>query len=253
VLRQDQLWPVLRAHAEWILGRTIRLAQGVFVREAEPPGRLKGEPSVFGGSTGAEVLVEVARRIVPADEAVVRIGGPTTTFAVGPNDALLVECALDEREIHIAKTCVGRKLEELMIANGSDAAPLLYALCVMGVLDAVRAIAPAAARGGATLPDPLDEEAVLAKIEARLALVEEGDYFAILGVPRSATGYEIRRAFVDLRRAFEPARLLTPKLAHLVPNVGKIATVLEEAYGILRDDVRRERYRRAIEARPLED
>jgi hypothetical protein len=253
VLRQDQLWPVLRAHAEWILGRTIRLTQGLFAREAEAPGRLKGEPSVFGGSTGAEVLVEVTRRVIGADEATGRVGGPSATFTQGPNDALLVECALDERAVHIAKGALGRKLEELVAAHGSDTAPLLYALCVMGVLEVVRAIAPTSARRDAPVLDALDDEAILAKIDARLALVEEGDYFAVLGVPRTATGYEIRRAFLDLRRAFEPARLLTPKLVHLAPNVGKITTVLEEAFEILRDDIRRERYRRAIEAHPIEE
>jgi hypothetical protein len=40
-LRQDQLWPVLRAHAEWILGKSILLRNGTAHLEAEPPGRLR--------------------------------------------------------------------------------------------------------------------------------------------------------------------------------------------------------------------
>jgi len=60
----------------------------------------------------------------------------------------------------------------------------------------------------------------------------------------------VRRAFVELRRAFEPTRILTPRLADLAGDVRKIVVVLEEAYEILRDVARRERYRRAIEARP---
>lgn len=250
ILRQDQLWPVLRAHAEWILGKTIGIESGVFVREGEAPGRLKGEPSVFGGSTGAEVFVEVARRVVSARDAAARLGGPPATFAVGANDALLVECALDERETHLVRSVRGHRLEEVIKTHGVDVAPLLHALTVMGVLEATRPVT-AQRPALASVPDPLDEEAIVAKVQARLALVEEGDYFAILGLPHTATSYEIRRAFLDLRRAFEPARLLTPNLVHLAPEVGKITVVLEEAFEILKDDVRRERYRRAIEAAPF--
>ena len=72
----------------------------------------------------------------------------------------------------------------------------------------------------------------------------------LLGVPRDATGYEVRRAFLELRRAFDPSRLLTPEVSDLVAEVRTIALVLEEAYEILKDAARRERYRRAIEAVP---
>ena len=72
----------------------------------------------------------------------------------------------------------------------------------------------------------------------------------MLGVGRDATSYEVKRAFLELRRAFEPSKLLTPGLADLVEDVQKIASVLDEAYEILRDGGRRERYRRAIDAVP---
>jgi curved DNA-binding protein CbpA len=96
----------------------------------------------------------------------------------------------------------------------------------------------------------LDAEAVRERVRARLQLVEDGDYFALLGVPRDATGYELRRAFLELRRAFDPSRVLTTEVSDLADDVRKIATVLEEAYDILKDAARRERYRRAIDAVP---
>jgi DnaJ-class molecular chaperone len=81
-----------------------------------------------------------------------------------------------------------------------------------------------------------------------MALVEEGDYFSVLGIARDATGYEVRKAFLALRREFEPSRLLTPGTVDLREDVEHVVVVLEEAYEILRDAARRERYRRAIEA-----
>ncbi|HEX7664737.1 MAG TPA: DUF4388 domain-containing protein, partial [Polyangiaceae bacterium] len=86
-LRQDQLWPVLRAHAEWILGRALAIETGSAVVEPDAPGRLRGEPSVFGGSTGSEVFVDVVRRVVAQDVALGRLGGPQARIGDGPNDA----------------------------------------------------------------------------------------------------------------------------------------------------------------------
>ena len=81
-----------------------------------------------------------------------------------------------------------------------------------------------------------------------MAVIRDGDYFALLGVPRTATSYEIKRAFLDQRRTFEPARMLTRETLDLMDEARVIIEVIEEAYEILRDSGRRDRYRRAIES-----
>ena len=251
-LRQDQLWSVLREHAEWILGRMLQQSTGTAFIEPEPPGRLRGEPSVFERSTGAEVFVEVMRRVVAPEDALARLGGVLSRIADGPAAQLESECALDPsigERLHDAR---GMPIQSLLDRSPEpDVAAVLYALDLLGIVEMVRAIGeprqPQIPAAPASTGDSLDEDAVRARVRARLQLVEEGDYFALLGVPRSATSYEVRRAFVDLRRAFEPARILTPQIADLNEDVRKIAVVLDEAYEILRDNARRERYRRAIE------
>ncbi len=251
-LRQDQLWSVLREHAEWILGRMIQQSTGTALIEVEPPGRLRGEPSVFERSTGAEVFVEVVRRVVAPEDALARLGGPGSRIGEGPAAQLASECSLEPSIGERIQNAHGHPIQSLLDRSPEpDVASVLYALELLRVVETVRAIGeprhasppPAPAAG----PDSLDEDAVRARVRARLQLVDEGDYFALLGVPRSATSYEVRRAFVDLRRAFEPARILTPQIADLDEDVRKIAIVLDEAYDILRDNARRERYRRAIE------
>ncbi len=253
-LRQEQLWPVLRAHAEWILGRALQAQTGTAFHEGEAPDRLRAEPGVFGGSTGAEVLVEVLRRVVPPADALERIGGAASRLDEGERIALLTECALDARELELIAQARGHAVSQLLeAAPDTDIATVLYALSLLGVVSVPRAI------GGADAPDgdanqagvdAIDEEAIRARVNARLEVVNEGDYFQLLGVAHDATGYEIRRAFLELRRAFEPSRLLTPQVADLADDVKKIVAVLEEAYDILRDAPRRERYRRAIDAVP---
>lgn len=247
-LGQDDLWPVLRAHAEWLIGRALLAEDGTGVMEAEPPGRLKAEPNVFGGATGAEVLLEQIRRVVPPELARRRLGGPTARLAEGPHRPLLVECALREGDEHIVRTAAGRSVGEVLADGEPEMADVLYGLVSLGVLETLAPTAPV--ENAPSALDPLDEEALRQRVRARLALVEDGDYFALLGVPRSATSYEIRRAYLELRRAFEPARVLTAATTDLAGDVRLVAEVIDEAYEILREPHRRERYRRAIEAGP---
>lgn len=257
-LRQDQLWNALRAHAEWIAAAILRLPAGTAQLEADPPGRLRSEPSVFGASTGCELFVELVRRAVSPDEALERLGGEWGRIGDGPNQGLLAEVSLPPHDLDLLSRARGGTIRDLLVrASDAEIASVLHALALLGVVDVVpapdfvkerdRSGTPAVEDAEVAL---LDEDAIRARVRARVEVVDEGDYFAVLGVSRDATSYEIRRAFVELRRTFEPSRILTPRVVDLTDDVRKIVTVLEEAYEILRDNARRERYRRAIEARP---
>jgi hypothetical protein len=270
-ISQDQLWPVLRAHAEWILGRTISIETGTASFEVSPPPRLKTEPSVFGGATGAEVLIEVVRRTVPATDALHRLGSEGARIIDGSRRDLLAECALHATEIDALDRLKGATLAELLDAP-DHLAPTVYALVELSVLDidkekersegfrsAPGALAPgplASARASSGRPrsahglDRWDEGALRAQVKTRLSLVKEADYFTLLGVPSTATAYEIHRAYLELRRTLEPTRVLSAATADLTDDLLLIIDVLEEAHDVLRDQVRRERYRRAIEAKP---
>jgi hypothetical protein len=253
-LRQDTMWTTLRAHAEWVLARIVNLQVGRLLLEPQAPGRLATEPPVFGGASGAAVFVEVLRRIVPTAEAVERLGGTASRIGDGPSAMLLGECALDAATTAHVRGAIGRSVRDVLAAvPEGDLATVLYALSQLGVIEVLRAVGGADAvegENGAADVAALDAEAVRERVRARLQLVDDGDYFAVLGVARDATGYEVKRAFLELRRAFDPSRILTPEIADLADDVRKIVVVLEEAYEILKEPARRERYRRAIEAVP---
>jgi hypothetical protein len=252
-LLQDQMWPTLRAHAEWILGRILQARNegpGVATQESQPPGRLATEPSVFGGAPGAEAFVEGVRRVISPAEALERLGGPTVRLGPGPFSALLDECALSPPDLDAIQRASGRLLREVLEGSpDAELASALFALTQLGVLEVLSSAGdvPSDEPNPAMDAAAIDAEAIRERVRARLQLVEDGDYFAVLGVPRDATGYEVKRAFLELRRSFEPSRLLSPDVADLVDDVRKIAAVIDEAYEILRDGPRRERYRRAIE------
>jgi hypothetical protein len=253
-LQQDELWPVLRTHAEWLIGRIASLERGETGVEPEVPPRLATEPAVFGGATGAEVLVELVRRVSPPDVSIERLGGLGARLRAGASQSLLGECALEPEEVELVRALDGDALGDVIArARSRDFGSALLALVALGVLEKVGATPEQrASRAEAARPglDRLDHEALRKRIAARRALVDDGDYFALLGVSRSATGYDVKRAYAQLKEELEPSRVLTPATADLRDDVDAILLLLDEAFEILSDDLRRERYRRALEASP---
>ncbi|HEY1533762.1 MAG TPA: DUF4388 domain-containing protein, partial [Polyangiaceae bacterium] len=253
-LRQDDLWPVLRAHAEWLVGRIVLMTSGAVGLEADVPVRMQAEPAVFGGATGAEVLVEIVRRAVSPEDALQRLGGASTALQQGQNPALLGECAIVDAEAEVVRSINDEAVGDILRRVGhKDFAAALYVLVelsVLAVTSGERRAARESRQTPASKPDHLDHAALRARILARKALSEEGDYFALLGVARSATSYDIRRAYSALKDEYDPSRILTGETVDLRDEVELILEVLAEAFEILEDDLRRDRYRRALDASP---
>ncbi len=255
LLEQGELWPVLRGHSEWVLSQLFLIERGTVQIEHPIPERLAAEPAVFGGATGAEVLVEVVERAIPPAQALEHLGSLSATFKPGSAFGLLGECALPAELGKLVARAREISLEQLLDEADEPILPcVLYALGLLEVLRKVEMEAAPAARApglrAAPERDQIDDDALRARVQARRALVDEGDYFALLGVPRQATGYDIRRSYVELRRQFDPGQVLRQSTLDLADDVDTILEVLDEAYEILRDQQRRERYRRAIESMP---
>lgn len=264
-LQQEDFWPVLRAHAEWILAAVVAMSAGRVSWEEEIPVRLQDEPAVFGGAAGCEVFVEAVRRTIEPTEAWAFVGAGGRLLGVGAHRGLLGECALEPELEDEVQELVGVPLEPLYRAR-PELMPILYALVELDVFTkgggrrarrpsvrpergAERAAARNAAPADSPAEDPFDDAAFEARVLARRALVDEGDYFSILGVKRTATDYELGRAREALHRQLSPERL-TARTAHLLDDLKLVLRIVDEAYGVLRDPVRRERYRRALEAKP---
>jgi hypothetical protein len=122
----------------------------------------------------------------------------------------------------------------------ADVLPLAWGLCVLGLANARRAeveIEESTALVGET-DLAIDRE----RVRARWQLVTEADYFALLGVRRDATAFEIRRAYQSARRDFAPDGFPTDLRRELARELEDIASVLDEAFRVLRDDRLRNTY-----------
>ena len=80
------------------------------------------------------------------------------------------------------------------------------------------------------------------RVRTRHRMVDEADYFALLGVRRDASSFEVQRAFEAARRDFSPESFPPELRRELARELDEIGRSLDEAYWILRDDQLRARY-----------
>lgn len=268
LIKSSELFATLRRHAEEIIYSLFAWERGRWtLSRAEAPAAER----VRMGAHPWGLIVEGIRRKYGLERLVELVGPPETVLT--PTTSLaraLEEGAFSPAERARAELIDGeRTLAELQL--GSAGAPLgeagLYALawslCAIGAvrLDgdgetgaAVRALPtlvtpPYGERRTRPRPNPrardrdtdrvIDKERVLAK----RAQVQDGDYFAVLGLGRDASAHEVARAFERLKREFAPDRFADPLRAELADALGEIGEVLDEAHRVLADDAVRASYR----------
>jgi len=116
----------------------------------------------------------------------------------------------------------------------ADVLPLAWGLCVLGLATARRA--EAEVEESTALVGETDLAIDRERVRARWSLVTEADYFALLGVRRDATTFEIRRAYQAARRDFAADCFPGDLRRELARELEDIADVLDEAFRVLRDD-----------------
>ncbi len=85
-----------------------------------------------------------------------------------------------------------------------------------------------------------------ARILARHAIVEAGDYFQVLGVSRGATADEVRRAHERISHELRPEAIDASVVRDLRGQIEAIKVVVAEALRILTDDRLRPRYQKNL-------
>ena len=80
------------------------------------------------------------------------------------------------------------------------------------------------------------------EVETRAAELDRLDYFELLRLPRNAGAADVKAAYYRESRAYHPDRFAALPSPELRALVGRIYRRVNEAYTVLRDEVKRRRY-----------
>jgi CheY-like chemotaxis protein len=188
-----------------------------------------------------------------------RLYGVYGTASVVPQRALgnqlPKQLVLRAEEKAVLNQCDGRctalEIARITGMGDVDTIGILYGLSILGLIEndnqetrVLAQIGPAAERR-ALAPRTADQLPGYAElVQTMYAGVQTTDYFQILGVDRGATQSEIRAAFDDASRRFDPHRV--GRDSPLWVQVKEIASVVDDAYRLLSNDRLRNRYEMAI-------
>ncbi|MCW5809035.1 MAG: DUF4388 domain-containing protein, partial [Deltaproteobacteria bacterium] len=238
-LKRRELLPAVRRHVEDIVYSLFGWDRGHYhiTIDPQPSGeriRLSRHP--------AALILEGIRRKLDRTSLERMIGPPSTVIEVGDRERLggiinVGDLAAEERG---ALAAIDGQADLAQVARVAgvditDVLPLAWGLCVLGLATLRR-----------TDTEVLDESTALVgetdlaidreRVRARWQLVTDSDYFALLGVRRDATAFEIRRAYQSARRDFAADCFPQDLRRELAQELDDIANVLDEAFRVLRDD-----------------
>jgi len=237
-LKRRELLPAVRRHVEDIVYSLFGWDHGHYLVTIDPTAsseriRMSRHP--------AALVLEGIRRKLDRSTLDRLLGPPSTVIEVRDRERLggiinTADLAAEERAA-LAAFDGQADLAQVARTVGGDIAdilPLAWGLVVLGLATARRAdtgLEESTALIGET-DLAIDRE----RVRARWELVSEADYFALLGVRRDATAFEIRRAYQSARRDFAADCFPVDLRRELARELDDIATVLDEAFRVLRDD-----------------
>ncbi|MBL9016577.1 MAG: DUF4388 domain-containing protein [Myxococcales bacterium] len=244
-LKRRELLPAVRRHVEDIVYSLFAWDRGTYhlIPEPSPSSeriRLSRHP--------AALILEGIRRKLDRTTLEKQIGSASTVIEVPDRERLggiinLGDLAVEERSA-LAAFDGQADLAAVARTAGVDVAdvlPLACGLCVLGLATARRTDTEVPDESSALVGETdlaIDRE----RVRARWELVAEADYFALLGVRRDATAFEIRRAYQAARRDFATDSFPVDLRRELAQELDDIANVLDEAFRVLRDDRLRATY-----------
>jgi CheY-like chemotaxis protein len=244
-LKRRELLPAVRRHVEDLVYSLFGWERGTYAitLDAEPSAeriRLSRHP--------AALILEGIRRKLDRTSLERLVGSGSTVIEVRDRDRLggIVHAGDLAAEERAALAAFDGQADLAQVARSAgvdiaDVLPLAWALCVLGLATARRADAEVPDEATALVGETdlaIDRD----RVRARWQLVTEADYFALLGVRRDATGFEIRRAYQSARRDFAADCFPTELRRELARELDDIASVLDEAFRVLRDDRLRQTY-----------
>jgi len=252
LLPVSELAGLVRRHYEEILHSLFTWGRAAWTLAADKSLASEQQKVLLSQHPSALILTGV-RRDYGAPRALASVGGADAVLQLRPSAGLgdlLEKMELDEQERRAVLLFDGwRGLSAVAEAAGlslDTVATLAWTLMLLERLEPallVDAAAGAPARPASDRETDRDEAIDRALVQARHALVMDGDYFQVLGVSRDATADEIRRARDALVAGLNPSTLHPAVAVQLRAQLDEIRAVLYEACDLLENDRLRQQYR----------
>ncbi len=244
-LKRRELLPAVRRHVEDIVYSLFGWDRGHYSITIDP---VPSAERIRLSRHPAALVLEGIRRKLDRSTLERLIGPPSTVIEIADRDRLAAtintgntgntgDLATEERA---ALAAIDGQADLSQVARTAavdlaDVLPLAWGLCVLGLATARRTDTEVPDESTALVGETdlaIDRE----RVRARWELVTEADYFALLGVRRDATTFEIRRAYQSARRDFASDTFPVDLRRELAQELDDIANVLDEAFRVLRDD-----------------
>ncbi len=238
-LKRRELLPAVRRHVEDIVYSLFGWDHGHYHVHRDP------EPSaerIRLSRHSASLILEGVRRKLDRTALEKLVGSSATVIELADRERVASVLNLGDLsgEERAALGAFDGQADLAQVARTvgldlADVLPLAWGLCVLGLAIARRAELETPDESTALVGETdlaIDRE----RVRSRWALVSEADYFALLGVRRDATGFEIRRAYQAARRDFAADCFPNDLRRELAQELDEISSVLDEAFRVLRDD-----------------
>jgi hypothetical protein len=244
LLKAPELPRVLRDHFVRIIDSTFPWTEG---RWSLVPGEVPDEEALVDAPVPL-IVAEGVRDRMESVQLLALLGGleprPRLRDDAGPAAALAERLLLSPSEEAWLPGLDGTAtLRELLARPDTDELELLGLCYVLHVLELLELAEDGLAAEPSVAATPAELEALdVARIRDRLQLAREGDYFAVLGLPRDAVRLDVRRAHAELHRTFADANLEPSVRTRLRVELEELRDLLDEARDVLSDEGLRSAY-----------
>jgi hypothetical protein len=242
VVKPEELFPLIQWHFQTLIYSCFSWKVGSFWLEPRP----EATSRIMLEGNGSALLLEGLRRRHTQGELLEALGGGRARLqCVSDSERLNIE-GLTETEQELLGLCNGmwsveRILDETRVERG-QALAVLRGLELLGALQ----LATRGPRRSAGSPAEADSHIVdRERLEHRIQMCREADYFTLLGVTPQASLYEIRKAHESLTSELAPGRLAAIDATDLDAEVAEVRYVIDEALEVLTDETLREAYRQS--------
>ena len=234
-LKPEELTRLVRRRTEEVVFALFGEPSGPF-RFA--PARVPPEERIALDRPTLRLAVEGVRRRWLEPRLAPLLGEAATLLSPAPRAPPAAAMGLDAAEARVLSLADGlRSLDEILAGSPLDP---LSTRQLLAAFVAAGALVPRFQGGPARFP--AGRAIDLARLREKLDLVRRADYFAILGLSRHASPYEVREAAAHLLAEFDPLRFEGLREPGLRERLDEVRRVVAEAGHVLGEPALRAAY-----------